>query len=128
LCIRNPNAFRLWQFIDADAMDQVVQRLCSQIDARSERASSEPLDKIRSRPKAHFQYLFSLVSTELRKGVNERLIEVTIALDLFEVFLREFGSSSNLSIATLLVPKASDLILQTFCRRLHWVIHRNVSK
>src|SRR6478672_7579188 len=80
------------------------------------RAGAKPLDEIRRGAIPNFEHLFSAITRELCKRVNERLIVITKRFDIVEVILGKLRVTGAIGIATLLVPKGANLAFDSFIR------------
>ena len=85
LRIGDLHALRVRQPIRLNPVREIGQRLFRQVHPRRPGSRPQPLDEIRPRSEADFHDPLAVVSRELGKGMDERLLPVTPLLDLLEV-------------------------------------------
>src|SRR4051794_18079490 len=75
------NGLRRRQFVQVNLPSQIKKRLFSQINSARACTGTKPLNEIGARSEPHFQNLLAMITRELGKRMDERLIEVAEAFD-----------------------------------------------
>jgi hypothetical protein len=86
-------------------MRKIFESFISEINSGGSGSGSKPLSEVCSSAEADFQYLPGVVSRELCKRMDERLIRVAPLLNLFKVLASELFRLGILRFTTLAVPK-----------------------